>query len=104
MKKTKGINKFTHFKRICQDKIFYEWGLTVKEIVVMSVFILALTGTVTFWIVNERRIKKEYAREVWELNRYYRQKEMNLDRSISRKEFDIEKEYDHYFMEESSLR
>jgi hypothetical protein len=72
----------------------------------MSVFILTLTCIITFWIVNERRINKKYAKEFWELNRYYRQKEkeMNLDRGIYGKEFDIEKEYDFYFREESSLR
>ena len=106
MKKTKGINKITHFKRICQEKIFYEWGFTVKEIVGMSVFILALAGILTFWIVGEKRINEQYAREYWELNRYYRQKEkeMNLDRRIYGKEFDIEKEFDHYFREKRSLR
>ncbi|HBN06609.1 hypothetical protein [uncultured Proteiniphilum sp.] len=104
MKKTNGINKINHFKRICHDKIFYEWGLTVKEIVIMSVFILTLTGIITLWIVNERRINKKYAKEFWELNRYYRQKEMNLDKSIYEEEFDIEKEYDYYFREKISLR
>lgn len=92
--------------RIWKERIHYEWEISKKENIIITILFFIIISTLVYLIVDMRRIKIEHAREVWELKQYYRQKEkeQNFDRRMLDKEFDVETEFDFYYNRELDIR
>lgn len=99
--KNKYKIKFTYFKWAFPVFI-YKWGITFYFILV----VLALTSITLYGIVDTRRYRKEYEREVQKINEQYRQriKEMKTNGIIFDTTTDIDSAYGGYTRHGMELR
>lgn len=77
------VKEYIEYRKYVFDDLRATGYITKKEIICVSVFLLFVAGFIIFWIADSWRMEKEYQRKVQELNRYYREKEreLNINRS-----------------------
>lgn len=100
------MKKFTHLWKNWIKRIYFNWQICEKGNIITTILFFTVISILVYLIIDLKKIKIEHAKEIWKLNKYYREKEeeLNFDRRLFDKELDTIQDFDFYYFREKGIR